>query len=120
MKSYTYRDHSIQPKRDFGRHGYLADGKIVTKGWVVCKDGVNIMPGGTWFQSLREARSALDVFLRVRGNADRFWEIMQPFPYKRVGQRVVERDCTVECGRFKAVIKNHRVFSLTRQPRTRV
>jgi hypothetical protein len=74
QKSYKYRGHTIEGKRDFGTHGYLSNGKVIRKGWVVVKDFCNIMPGGTWFFSLSEARRAIDVLIRVKGNAQRFWE----------------------------------------------
>lgn len=107
--TYTHRGHQIVPKRDFGTHGHLINGKIVKRGWVVVKDHCNIMPGATWFQTPSRARHAINVLLRVKGNADRFWEIMQPFPYKRVGQKSTERDCTIRKGRFFVRIENHRV-----------
>ena len=111
MKSYSYKGHTVQPKLDFTRDGYWVHGKIITHGWVVCKDGYNVMPGATWFESIREAKEALNVLLRVECDAKRFWEAMQPKRYK-LGQRVTERDCTVERGGFRAVIKNHRVVSV--------
>lgn len=108
-KQYTYRHrgHLIVPKRDFGSHGYLGqNGKVIKRGWVVTKDDCNIMPGGTWFKSPKEARNAINVLLRVKGDSDKFWEIMQPFEYTHVGQKVKECDSTVRKGRFWAEIKD--------------
>lgn len=119
MKDYSYRGFSIVPKRDFGRHGYLDnEGRWIRKGWVAVKDGCNDMPGGTWFESLREAKRSIDVWIRVKGNADRFWEIVQPFEYRRVGQRADFESGRVVCGRFTAFIENFRVTRLVIKPRS--
>lgn len=114
-KQYTYRHrgHSIVPKRDFGRGGYVdGNGKIVNRGWVVTKDNCNIMPGGTWFKTPKEARNAINVLLRVKGDAEKFWEIMQPFKYTHIGQKVKEQNCTIRRGRFWAKVDNGVVVAL--------
>jgi hypothetical protein len=117
MKTYSYRNHKIEPKMDFGPHGYLSDGKVIKKGWVVVKDCCNIMPGATWFASVSEAKNAIDVLLKVKGNARHFWEIMQPFKYKRVGQKADIQHGETVCGRFRAVIQNFKVVRLERNYR---
>jgi hypothetical protein len=99
-----YKGYTIEPKRDFG-DGYLSNGRVIKKGFVVCKGICNIMPGGAWFKTVAEAKDAISVLIRVRGNATRFWEIMQPFGYK-LGQKVDDMDGTVTCGRFSALIEN--------------
>lgn len=112
MKTYKYRGHEIKPKQDFGSHGYLINGKTVKKGWVVVKDFCNIMPGATWFVSIIAARKAIDLLLRVKGNARKFWEAMQPFSYTHVGQRANFENGSVRRGRFMAVIRNFKVVQL--------
>ena len=71
--SEKYRGHEIKPKLDFGEYGYWIDGKYVKKGWVVVKDYCNIMPGATWFQTVPEAKEAIDLLIAVKGNAKEFW-----------------------------------------------
>ncbi len=115
MKTYTHKGHQIEPKRDFGPGGYLdGQGRVCTKGWVVVKDYCNAMPGGTWFATVREAREAINVLLRVNGNAVKFWEIMQPFEYVRIGQRANFANGSVQKGRFKAIIENFKVIKIIR------
>ena len=103
-----YRGHSIVPKRDFGSTGYWMNGRFVKKGFVVVKDGCNVMPGACWFQTIEEAQHAIRVLIKTKGNDDHFWEIMQPFNYK-VGQKVKGEPInpgttSVSCGRFHAKI----------------
>lgn len=75
-----YRLFFIEPKRDFGPVGHFIDGKYVKKGWLVTDGGIcNVMPGATWFRTIKDAKHAIDVLIAVRGNVDMFWEIMQPF-----------------------------------------
>jgi hypothetical protein len=45
-----YAGFLIKPKRDFGSTGFY-DSKTrrnVKEGWVIVKDGCNVMPGATW------------------------------------------------------------------------
>lgn len=79
--SQRYRLFLIEPKRDFGPHGYLSDGKVIKEGWVVTDGMCNVMPGATWFSTVNEAEHAIDVLIAVRGSAEMFWEIMQPWKY---------------------------------------
>jgi hypothetical protein len=74
-----YRTLFIVPKRDFGGQPHLIKGKMVMKGWVVTDGLCNVMPGATWFQTKQRARFAIDVLIAVRGDAEMFWEIIQPF-----------------------------------------
>lgn len=69
---------TIKPKLDFGLHGYLIDGKMVKEGFVVCKNGCNIMPGATWFQTVPDAEQAIKVLLHVGEpyNNKRFWRLL--------------------------------------------
>jgi hypothetical protein len=130
MKTYSYRGYVIGPKQDFGTHGYLSNGKIIKKGWVVCYgpgarmdlrdapnmlvEGCNAMPGATWFQTIKEAKHGIDVLIKVGGeqNSDKFWEIMHPFEYKHVGQKADFESGSVRKGRFAAIIENFKVVKL--------
>jgi hypothetical protein len=79
-KAKRYRTLFIVPKRDFGT-GFLIKGKMVKKGWVVTDGTCNIMPGATWFQTVPQAKHAIDTLIAVQGDADMFWEIMHPFKH---------------------------------------
>lgn len=68
-----YNAYIIEPKRDFGNMPYWIDGFPVTQGYVVVKDGCNVMPGATWFQTVRDAKRACDILDRV-GDTPRFWD----------------------------------------------
>lgn len=108
-----YRNFEIVPKLDFGTHGYIdGKGRVIKAGFVVCQGDCNIMPGATWFETIKEAKNGIDVYIKVEGNADKFWEVMQPFEYKRVGQKSDIENGEVRQGRFYAKIENHRVVKL--------
>jgi hypothetical protein len=102
-----YRGYTIEPKRDH----------TPAVGFNVIKDSCNIMPGGCWFDTEREAKRAIDVLIRVKGDPELFWEVMQPFEYTRIGQKSGVESSTVSCGRFKAVIENFRVVKLITKKR---
>lgn len=101
-----YKNHSIEPKRDFD------PGMVKQTGFVVVKNGCNVMPGGCWFNTVKEAKHGINVLLKVKGDADKFWEIMQPFKYRRLGQRSGSENAVVTQGRFSAVIENFKVVVL--------
>lgn len=71
-----YREHTIEPKRDFGPVGFFIDGKFTKIGYVVVKDGCNAMPGATWFHTIEDAKEAIDVLIAVDGNSKHFWQCM--------------------------------------------
>ena len=75
--STDYRGFQIALKRDFGKHGYLIDGHKVFHGYNVLKDGANIMPGATWFLTVKQAQGAIDDLLnsgaRRIGDEHEFW-----------------------------------------------
>lgn len=108
------RGYFIKPKQDFGRYGYRnQNGKIVKEGFVVIDNiGCNAMPGGCWFKTVEEAVHGIEVLLSTGGDADKFWEIMQPFEYTHVGQKADFENGEVTKGRFKAIIKNFKVSKL--------
>lgn len=69
--------YRIVPKRDFGPGpGFFIEGRYVKTGFVVVRNGVNVMPGATWAQTIREALVMIRVLEHVRGNADRFWKLL--------------------------------------------
>lgn len=78
MAEITYRGHLIVPKRDFGAGpGFLIDGKFVKSGFVAVAasgkhQGCNVMPAATWFQTVPEAKRAIDVLKRTRTPGS-FW-----------------------------------------------
>jgi len=61
----NYKGYIIKPKRDFGRDGFLINGKTVKKGFVVTDNhNINVMPGATWFQTIEEAEKGVDERLK--------------------------------------------------------
>lgn len=102
-----YRTLFIAPKRDFGGQAYLIKGRSVMSGFIVTDGSCNVMPGATWFETVDEAKHAIDVLLAVKGDSDMFWEIMQPFRYtpgdkSDCGMAV---DSNVSCGKHYAIFK---------------
>jgi hypothetical protein len=86
---HRYRLFMILPKRDFGTgSGWLIKGKWVKEGWVVTDTAglCNAMPAAAWFQTLDEARHAIDVWIAVKGDAEMFWDVLHPFQHTP-GQR---------------------------------
>jgi len=55
-----YRGFHIAEKGDFGDHGFLIQGMMVKTGYVVTANGVAIMPGAAWFQTINAAMRAID------------------------------------------------------------
>lgn len=63
-----YRSFTIEPKQDFGPTGFLINNRFTKIGYVVVKNGSNIMPGATWFHTIEHAKAAIDVLCQhVRG-----------------------------------------------------
>ncbi len=112
MIEHRYKNWTIKPKLDFGS-GFLIDGKVVKDGWLAIHDtDGNCMPGAAWFRTVGDAKTAIDIYERVGGDAARFWECISPFGYQ-LGQHVSDiKDGTVTKGRFSATIKNHTVVEL--------
>jgi hypothetical protein len=105
-----YRLLIITPKRDFG-DGFLIKGKMVKEGWVVTDGFCNVMPGACWFQTIDEAKRAIDVLIAVKGDSDMFWEIIQPFQLTP-GDKDHSENGTVISGRHYAIIKNYTVIEV--------
>ena len=70
----SHRGFTVEPKRDFGPSGFYIGGKFIKSGFVVTKNGCNAMPAATWFLSVDDAKRAIDTFIDVAGNAEKFWQ----------------------------------------------
>lgn len=68
-----HRGHSIIVKQDFGDSWHLIDGMPCAWGYVVVKDGCNAMPAAIWFQTVRDAKAAIDILIQAEGDAQKFW-----------------------------------------------
>lgn len=57
-----YRGYTIKTIEHPDRSGHLIDGHMVHHGYVVCDASrfCNVMPGATWFQTVQEAKDAID------------------------------------------------------------
>jgi hypothetical protein len=74
-----YAGFYIKPKRDFGESGFY-DSKTrrnVKEGWVIVKDGCNVMPGATWAHTQAEANQMIDVFMAVDQDGQKFWHLLR-------------------------------------------
>ena len=69
-----YRGLTIKVKQDFGDDFFLIDGMPCNFGYVVCSGMVNAMPAATWFQTVKEAKRAIDILLDVNGDIQAFWD----------------------------------------------
>lgn len=69
-----YKGFNIIPKRDFGKYPY-SNVNTYRKGYVIVKDGVNVMAGGAWATSVIQAKSMIDSHIEANGNAELFWKI---------------------------------------------
>lgn len=75
-----YRGYTIQPKLDFGGKAHLYAGKVIQRGYVVTPEGqalVNVMPGATWFESVIEAKVAIDVLIEANETGKDFWTLLR-------------------------------------------
>lgn len=75
---------TVEPKLDFGNNPHLIDGEWVSTGFVVTKDGVNVMPGAAWFRTVEEALDGIAAYIVADGNGDKFWALMR---LAKVGER---------------------------------
>jgi hypothetical protein len=76
-----YRGFTIKPKLDMGTHPWLTHANRISTGWVVVKDGCLALPGACWDSSLLACRSSIDLWIESGFNAEKFWELMEPFRY---------------------------------------
>jgi hypothetical protein len=76
-----HRGYCITVKKDFNGVPVLVDGLPVLWGYVVHKAGEkkNAMPNDTWFQSVKNAKHAIDVLIDVGGaeNEEQFWAMLR-------------------------------------------
>jgi hypothetical protein len=72
-----HRGFTIKPKRDFGGHPYFIRGKTVWRGFVVVRDGINVMPAATWFYTVEHAKVGIDCLIESDGNAQHFYDLLQ-------------------------------------------
>lgn len=75
--SIEYKGYTIRPKLDMGSTPWLIDGNEYRRGYIVTRDGVQVMPGATWFHSVLEARVAIDILIDVKGDGPAFWHLMR-------------------------------------------
>lgn len=69
-----YRGFNIVPKRDFGSYPY-SNVNTYRKGYVVVKNGVNVIAGASWASSVIEAKAMIDSHIKADGDGDLFWKI---------------------------------------------
>lgn len=72
--SIEYKGYVIRPKLDMGSTPWLSKGNNYRRGYIVVKDGIQIMPGAIWFHSIIEARVAVDILIEVNGDGTAFWK----------------------------------------------
>jgi hypothetical protein len=56
--------------------GAYIRGEYVREGFVVTRNGCNIMPGATWFRTSEAAQEAIRVFDHVKEDPKRFWRLL--------------------------------------------
>jgi hypothetical protein len=76
-----YRGFEIKPKLDFGQYPYHSHGNITSTGWIVVKDGCLALPAAGWNSSILEARASIDIWIESGFNAEKYWELMEPYRY---------------------------------------
>ena len=70
--SIEYKGFTIRPKLDMGSTPWLVNGNEYRRGYIVTRNGIQIMPGGAWFTSVIEARFAIDILIEAREMARHF------------------------------------------------
>lgn len=73
--SVEYKGYTIHPKLDMGSAPWLVNGNKYRRGYIVTRNGVQVIPGGAWFHSVIEARFAVDVLIESNGNGAAFWNL---------------------------------------------
>ena len=84
----VYRGHTIVKKRDFGTSAFLVNGVKVDSGWVVTKDGANVMPAAAWFLSIDDAIEAIDILMEIE-TSEEFWKKMDARPRREKTRRLL-------------------------------
>lgn len=72
-----YKGFIIQPKLDMGATPWRIGPNDIRKGYVITKDGANVMPGATWALSVSKGKDMIDAFLSSGGDAQNFYQILQ-------------------------------------------
>ncbi len=81
-EAYTvdYRGCTIRVKGDFGDNPFLIDGMPCAWGYVVTRGHCNVMPGATWFQTVKDAKRGIDALVMAEAMnqndtmiAEAFW-----------------------------------------------
>jgi hypothetical protein len=75
-------EFTIVPKRDFGAGpGYYVRGRYVKSGWVVTKNGCNVLPGATWAETPEQALDLLHCYIAAGEGDDKggkkFWALVR-------------------------------------------
>lgn len=72
-----FKGYTITEKKDFGAGGgHYIDGFFVKHGYVVTDGGiVNVMPGATWFLTVRDAKEAIKDLIAAGDSAEQFWKL---------------------------------------------
>lgn len=78
-KQIHYRGFTIQPKLDMGSSPHLSNANSIRTGWVVVRDGCNVMPGATYTGSPLSAKAMIDLFIEAKEDAETFWKLMRQF-----------------------------------------
>ena len=77
--SIEYKGFTIRPKLDMGSSPWLVNGNEYRRGYIVTRNGVQVMPGGAWFDSVIEARAAVDILIESNGDAAAFWNLWNEY-----------------------------------------
>ena len=72
-----YQGYQITPKRDFGNTPFLSASGECQKGYVICDDYCNVMPGATWAASVLEAKAMIDCWIEANFDNNKFWELLR-------------------------------------------
>lgn len=73
--SIEYKGFTIRPKLDMGSSPWSVNGNDYRRGYIVIRNGVQVMPGGAWFHSVLEARVAIDLFVESGEDGPTFWNL---------------------------------------------
>ena len=72
-----YAGFHVVPKRDFGKVGHYMPEGYIRAGWLVVKDGVNVMPGAVWALTRAEALQMIDVWIACGEDATKFHHLLK-------------------------------------------
>jgi hypothetical protein len=79
-RTVSYMGFTIKPKLDMGSSPHLSHANSYRTGWVVVDEkGCNAMPGASYSTSILEAKASIDIWIQAEFNAEKFWQLMEPF-----------------------------------------